>query len=355
MKKNIVYIFTTLPIKPVHVRLEKNLNILQEKFNVKIYSTTYINNQKIRINYLFLNFFFINRIIEFKKHLKQADIIYIQTLYLLPLAIFAKIRKKKVIYETLDNDIHLRFYLLTLQKPFVKYFKWIIISFMRILEKILICIFVDEIIINSKALQKYFKCKSNLLFYTSPFENIGVNNNYKNTSALLYLGYVSEEKGLKEMFELSNNLRLKLFIIGNIKDKKYLKKIENNKDIIYYGMLSSNEMLDKMKILLANYFLFGISIIHSIHYSYATQEANKDIDFLSLGVPIIGNNRVPTAEKIDAGCGIYYQEIDKIKKVIKDNYKKKIMAKNSYNYYNKYYNSNLYKNKFEKIINNLKN
>lgn len=354
MKKKQIYIFTTLHEKPMHNRLETNLNLLKESFDVKIYSTSYENNQRVKINYLSLNFFLINRIFEFKKHLKFADIVYIQTLYLLPLAIFAKLKRKKVIYETLDNDVHLKFYGLTLQRPFIKKIKWIIIPFMSVFEKFLSTLFTDKIITNSKALQKYFNNKSELLLYTSPLEKIVVKNNYKNTPALLYVGYVSKEKGLKEMLTLSNGLNLKLFIMGKLKDPIFLEDFKKNKNIIYFGQLSSEDMIKELKKLLAEYFLFGISIIHPIHYSYATQEANKDIDFLSLGIPIIGNERSPTAEKINAGCGIDYR-IEKIEEIVRDEHQKQAMSENSLNYYKQYYNSNLYKNKFEKIINSFIN
>jgi glycosyltransferase involved in cell wall biosynthesis len=47
-----------------------------------------------------------------------------------------------------------------------------------------------------------------------------------------------------------------------------------------------------------------LSVIHPENESYLLQEANKDIDYIALGIPFIGNDRPPTLEKIKRGVGV---------------------------------------------------
>ena len=350
ISKPIIHIFTSLPTNPMHVRLESNYKILKAKFEVKIFTTHDIDNKGKFLNLLFLNFFMINKILRFKKFISSADIIYIQTLYLLPLAIFAKIKGKKIIYETLDNHVHLKFYILTLSRPFIKWLKWFVIPMVSFIEKTLAFWFANTIIVNSKALQKYFRNKSQLLFYTSPLENLKLQNDSKNSPALIYLGMVSKEKGLFEMLELTDKLNIKLYVAGTLQSDSYMEEF-NKRNITYLGHLSSDNMKIEIKNLLEKHFLLGISIIHPVHYSYKTQEANKDIDFLALGIPIIGNDRIPTKEKIDANCGVLYNNHKNVTELIEHQKIKKQTSMNCINYYREWYCYKNYKIKLLNIFN----
>jgi len=70
-----------------------------------------------------------------------------------------------------------------------------------------------------------------------------------------------------------------------------------------------------LKQLMDDYFLFGFSLIKDANESYAVQNANKDIDYLALGIPIVGNHRKTTEELIEAGCGYFHEDVEKIRKL----------------------------------------
>lgn len=101
--------------------------------------------------------------------------------------------------------------------------------------------------------------------------------------------------------------------------------------------INHKELVQKLSDLTGRFFLAGISIIRPIHLSYATQEANKDIDYLSVGIPIIGNHRLPTEEKILSGCGIFQEDEIKLKQLISDKSFRKELTVNCVDYYNRHY------------------
>ena len=337
-------IFTKRPINPLHPRLLAIKSILEKKD----YKVNFIIDQRneksllARINWLSLWFFDFYGIAYLKKYLAQYDLVIITDLKYLPLVKIAKKRTCRVIYETLDNNVHLRFYQLRKRFNIFKKFKKSIITRMVWLEKKYAFKYCDKVIVNSKALYDYFDHKATMLYYYSPLESIKGKNDSDREPALLYLGDFSEEKGAEETLRLQDKYGLPLFIIGNIRSSNTVELLKNKSSVTYYSKMDVNSLMHLLKNILKEYYLLGVSLIKSLHYSYETQEANKDIDYLSLGIPIIGNHRLPTAEKIYAGCGAFSEDQNRIIRFISEPEFRKKISSNAIAFYQKYYRSQLF-------------
>lgn len=112
-------------------------------------------------------------------------------------------------------------------------------------------------------------------------------------------------------------------------------------------------MLDELEMLFNNYSLIGFSLIRDVHHSYATQEANKDIDYLAMGIPIIANYRLPTKEKIDAGCGVFIDDKKSVEKLLKNRDFYHNLSGNCIGYYSKLYAQNIFEKKLIEVIKNV--
>jgi glycosyltransferase involved in cell wall biosynthesis len=337
-------IFTSRSTTPMHPRLEA----FTEYFRMRgiDYDIIPLHNHFFfsRLNWLYLHFFDFWSVLRNMRKLRFYDIIFIQDLKYLPLARFAKLKKKKVIYEALDNNVYLREYNLEKRFPVFSHFRESIIrSYIR-REKNLALRYCDIIIVNSKALKEYFNNMAHILFYYSSFESIDIVNNGNNIPALLYLGTFSHEKGAGELIELQKKLDLDLFIYGTVSDHDLQKEVDGSKKIHHTERISHDKLWDELKNLLLKYFLFGASLINPVNYSYATQEANKDIDYLSLGIPLIGNHRKPTEEKILSGCGVFIEKEDDLQNLLSDENFRTTLS----NSCRKYYFMNYSKEKFLK-------
>ena len=106
-------IFTTNSVNKLHPRIELQLRLLKENN----YSVEIIRSKSKREGFLFeiLNLFFLKyfkcrAINNFKKRLIDFDIIHIYDLQLLPLSKAAYRLNKKVIYETLDDNVYLNYH-----------------------------------------------------------------------------------------------------------------------------------------------------------------------------------------------------------------------------------------------------
>jgi len=347
---------------PLHPRLKILEGVLNKHgYSIRKYNFNNNNNIINKMNIITLNYFDLVAIMKSVKYIikysNKSDTIYIQDLKYLPIALIAKALSKKVIYETLDNNAELHFYHLSKKYGLIKNFVFIkkVISS---IEKKIATKYCNYIIVNSKALLKYFRGgQVKLLYYCSPFENkfyININNE----TALLYLGGFWESKGADIMLNLVEKYKIKLFVFGDINYNEYdivnkLEYLSSKNKIVYNKRLPPSKLEKELKILLEKYKLIGLSIIKSVHESYATQEANKEIDYLAMGIPIIGNYRKPTKEKIDAGCGVFYDNDLDVKRLLKNkNFYNKISNK-CLKYYNKYYSKKLYERKLLKIIRNV--
>ncbi len=347
-----------MSLDPIHPRVEMILSFLKINNNIEVKNLT--KNSKInKINYITLGFFNLVAFFKSIKYIKNfsGEIVYITDLQYLPIAIIGKLYKKKVIYETLDNNVELYFYNLNKRFSFIKSFAFLK-SFFKYLEKKVSSIFVDRIIVNSKALKEYFlPLKSEIIFYASPFENKFKINYYLNNVAFLYLGLFNEAKGAKEILEFTYKYKIKTFIYGEVQLSEDLKrkfnKLKKEGLIFHKNRLSSFKLQEELEKLFKLYRLIGFSLIKDIHYSYATQEANKDIDYMAMGIPFIGNYRIPTKEKIEKGCGVFFDNLSDIERLFKDKGFYLEKSQQCLNNYEKNYSQTIFKNKLKKIIEEL--
>lgn len=355
INKKPIGVFTNRSLNPLHPRLySMKLGLEEMGFEVDfITNITKSNSLLSRINWLSLWFFDLYGILRLRKFIGRYDLVFVMDLRLLPLVKIARRRGCKVIYETLDNNVHLRFYQLSNRFSFFKLFKGPIISLMTKIEKHYAFKYCDNIIVNSKALKSYFEDRANLLYYYSPLEEIGKKNNPDQNPAFLYLGEFSKDKGAEEVLEIQKRYNLPLFIIGNIESNDVVNSIRNDDLISYYSRMDIISMQKLLIEISGKYFLIGTSLIKPVHYSYETQEANKEIDYMSMGIPFIGNHRLPTGEKIMDGCGVFSNDDDGIMGLINNPDVRRKMSDVAFSYYQKHYQSELYNMSLNKIVKEL--
>ncbi len=351
-----ILILTPYSMNPLHPRLEYIEKYLtRHGYIVNKYNLNSKNKFFKKLNFLSLGFFqisaFFKSISVIKKHAKEIEIVFIQDLQYLHISIVAKIFKKKVIYETLDNNVSLKFYYLSNKLNFLCKLAFIKAAFSNI-EKFFSKFFCDAIIVNSNALVDYFApIKTNLIFYTSPFE-INLKKICNNKIAFLYLGAFTKDKGADEILSFIKKYNYNIFIYGDASDV-LLKEIYKLSNAQFKSRMSSNMLYEELEQLLCKYKLLGFSLIHSVHYSYESQEANKDIDYLSMGIPIIANHRKPTADKIKSGCGVFIDDLCNVEKILTDNNFYQKLSINCTNYYKTHYSQEIFEKKLLRNIENI--
>lgn len=352
-----ILILTPYSFNPLHPRLEYvEKYLIKNGYEVKRYNLKCKNRVINKLNWLSLTFFqvpsFFKAIKYLWKHHKEAEIVYIQDLQYLPIAIIAKLFRKKVIYDTLDNNVELNFYHLSNRFTLFKKLSTIK-TIVAMIEKSIVKYFCDEVIVNSKALVKYFNSnKSNLIYYTSPFEKKFKRRESKSEIAFLYLGAFSIDKGAEEILDFVEKYSYRLYVFGDTSEE-ILKEIDNSPNTFFNCRISSKVLFKELDTLLKQYSFIGFSMIHDVHYSYATQEANKDIDYLAMGIPIIANHRKPTKEKIEAGCGTFIEDKNNIEKLLNSSGFYQEISDNCRDYYDKYYAQNIFEKTLLEVVGNV--
>ena len=348
-----IMIFTSLTMMPPHPRIVMEKDILSNHFQkVEIICAPYVKNKVSFIfkvlNYLTLSFFRWDLIFLYKKQFNNFDVGIIYDLALLPLALFIKKKDKFLVYETIDDNVHLTMYNLAKMSSFFKILKGPIIFLFSKIENILIEYFYYGLIVNSRYLFKLFKVskKKIINYYASPFENIRLHGIGKKEVALLYLGIFSEEKGALEILELRKKMEVPLLIFGEVK----LEGLVENDLIFLFPRIGIEDLKIKLIEFSKIYKFLGLSLIKSINVSYANQIANKDIDYMCLGIPLIGNCRNTTRELIEAECGVFVDQFDQILLLTKDDKYYDKISSNCCNFYFQNFRHELFKNNLLKFI-----
>lgn len=302
-----IQFFTAFKKTPIHPRLEMQLAWLKtQQIDTRVHFDVSIKKSTYLLNYFCFKLFRFELINAYKRQIESAtQVIHIYDLKLLPLAIYAKKKGKKVVYETLDDNVFLHFYELEKQLKLFKLINKPLIWFFVNLEKRLIRTYCDATIVNSPNLLKLSSEDIWLLPYASPFEQAVIQpfDSTKET-VFMYVGKLNQTKGARDYRSLMEEFGLKLHFFGEAKDSYSKEWIEKDDNIVSYGNVNSSDLLIGIQKLSQMYNVIGLSIIHPLNKSYALQEANKDIDYMCLGIPFIGNDRKPTYEKIKAGAGV---------------------------------------------------
>jgi hypothetical protein len=330
-----ILIITPYHMNPPAPRIIKEIEILEKNnINVKLLHSLQEQN-------------FITRNFYLKKQIKKLNINSYDRILIFDLLtlifLYKLLPKEKIIYEVLDSFPEYYCYKICKRNKFLYDFCKNILNKMEQFY----CAKVNNIIVNSYILSKRLKqYNKNTYFipYTSSFENLEVKNNPNNPEAFIYIGLFSKEKGAKDIIEFAKKYSSKkIFIIGDIKYKFDTNKFQN---VFIYKRMNINDLTKKLKELIKQYFLFGFSLITTENESYAIQEANKDIDYLSLNIPIIGNKRLATYEKIKKGAGILINNFD-----LNISYEQKVdFIKNCQNIYNKFYSNEIFEERIIEVV-----
>lgn len=350
-----VGIFTTNSVEKVHPRIQMQLEFLQRKgFTVDIIRATTRREAfffELR-NWFSLKYFKWGFISQNTVKIKQYDVVHIYDFQLLPLAKKAKKEGKKVIYETLDDMVHLHFDAVKKKVPFLKVFQNIVISRMAKYERKVGDLFCDAVIVNSGNLLSNFS-EAELIYYASPLEGVHVRAfDQSKETAFVYLGKLTESKGVNTYLNLIESLNVKMLFLGKAYDSAS-RRLVDHRNVVNLGNMDVTALRFELDKLLEQYNLIGLSIIIPENKSYALQEANKDIDYLAMGMPFIGNTRVPTYEKIKLGAGVVYSDTESLKKMLKNESDKYSNCSKACDklYYN--YNSSKFEEKLLQVYKNL--
>ncbi len=170
--------------------------------------------------------------------------------------------------------------------------------------------------------------------------------NIKN-SYFLYIGRLDENKGVPQLFDYflrlveGQEIDMDLVLIGKEKIK-----IPNHKKIIHLGFLPNKDKFDALK---GAEFLIIPSQYESL--SMVSLEA------WAIGKPVVANGKteVLKGQCIRSNAGLWYENYDEFKEVIKllDNnkYLVKELGRNGIDFFHKNYSWDVIKEKYKRIIN----
>lgn len=267
---------------------------------------------------------------------------------------------EKIIAEIIDDFPSYYIYKITKKIAYLRKFKNLFINILDKFELQVYKNFCKALIVNSKFLyRKYASIFSDekifYIPYTSPFEKININKPNRKKIGLLYLGHFSYEKGADEILKFFHRLKkffprkdIKLYIFGNI-----CYSIPSRKDIIIFPRLYARDLIKILNNIKKERFLLGLSFIKPLFRSYAYQDANKDIDYLAMGIPIVGNYREPTKKIIKEGGGVFFKNISLIKRLISSISLQNMYIKQAQNIYRRNYSSAYIKNMYKTLLERL--
>jgi hypothetical protein len=312
-------VFTCFNEHPIHPRLEMQMKWWDEQ---KIDYKVYFQQPEKGLVFKIMNRFSLKTVrwdlvSYFKKEITSNDTVLIYDFKLLPLVKFSFKKGVKIYYETLDDNPYL--YQSEFEKKSVlfKLLRKIILPYLINKEKKALNSKVNKVIVNSPNLLKLKDKNCFLLPYSSPFESIKTSSYDPNKEVcFLYIGKLTLSKGSLEYLQLADKYHLPFVFIGEARDDYSKKWVNSNEKVQYFGHLNSSQLKEKIIELDLKYNLIGLSIIWPNNFSYALQEANKDIDYLCLQIPFVGNERKPTFEKIEAGAGVLYTDDETISNLI---------------------------------------
>ena len=351
-----VVIFTMQPAVAIPPRIRMERQILEAAgHEVEICGAPY-PKQKMPaffklFYYLTLSYFRWDLIHLYKAKTIKGDVAIVYDLSLLPLLKNLRKSYHRIIYETLDNNVALTFFHLEQRFVWLHPFSDLIKNIVGNLEKKYIRKYADHLIVNSQYLDEILGSlvPTSVNIYASPFEQYSLSKpiSMGQNPAFLYLGIFSEDKGADTVLELQKQYELPLYIFG---DKKFA--VPDRPLVTWMDRMPLEQLYEELQIIFKAHRLIGISLIKSSNESYANQEANKEADYLSLGIPFIGNQRRTTEEKILAGCGCFIHESDKIKLLIEDSNYYTTTSENA----KRYYQANLSAERFsQQLLNAIQN
>lgn len=322
--KREIAIFSKGNAHPLHPRIALEIDVLEANgYEVKLF-TPQENKLTLKarlLNILSLSLFKWELIFEFSKQLNHFETVIVYDTQLLPLGRFKGWKNKQLIFETLDDNVELVTYHIFSKFPGLKMLESSCRNYLKKKENYYLKNYFNNTIVNSKRLRDIFENHGAVLnYYSSPFEKNEIKKcEIDFNPALLYLGKISRDKGLKSMLELAKQHQIKLFLFGDL-DKEEAEDLKQEitayEGVHQINKLSIKELLTQITTLAESHHLIGLSLIKPVHISYQFQDANKDIDYLALNIPFIGNSRPTTKQIIDDGCGALIEHSNEVKLLI---------------------------------------
>lgn len=306
-------LLTDYPLVPLHTRTEAVRRCLERLG----FAVTLRRRRPSRLDRLTLGAFAVAEPLRLALQRRQFDLLMIQGSPLIGAVAVGRLSSEITIFETLDH--------------WPSYFcagagrRWAarisgLDSIMGAAERAVAGRAADAVVVNSPALQRYFAGRAFLIPYSSPLEGLVETPGRRGRPlGLLYLGVFSRDKGALEMLALAERLDLPLWIYGEVLEPEVRGALRRRGDAVSIRpRLASGALRAELALLLADRALVGVSLIRAVHHSYASQEANKEIDYLALGLPLIGNHRRPTAEKVQAGAGVFVDDPTLLTRLVAD-------------------------------------
>lgn len=319
---SIVGIFASNSVDKIHPRIQMQIEMLEESgYEVRLFRTTTRRDSffwEIR-NWFALKYFKHGAIHRFRRNLAEVDCVHVYDLQLLPLLKYAKQQNKRTVYETLDDNVYLHFHALERIVPAFRIVKKAVTRRLARFELQYAKHYADHVLVNSPNLmEKFEKDQAIYLPYASPLEpSLMAMYDASKPVAFVYLGKLTASKGAAEYLELVQRFDKELFVFGKVFDQ-LAKTLVADPRVHEIGNFNALELRAELQQLAGQYNLIGLSIIHPENESYRLQEANKDIDYIALGIPIIGNDRLPTYQKIQHGAGCLYGDDAAINHLIRN-------------------------------------
>ncbi len=238
----------------------------------------------------------------------DADIYHVHDPELLPYAVKLKKRGKKVIFDS-HEDIP--------RQILAK--EWLPDVFRNIVSKLVesyqkkVSLELDCVITATPYIENIFReygAKANVVHNYPILDDINVDNSdyYVRKDILCYAGGLTEQRGIRELISVSDDLDIELHLAGDISFdyKEELTKQLKCKKVIFDGILNRQQICDlyrKSKI--------GMALLHPTP-NHVNALAIKLFEYMAAGLPIICSD-FPLWKKIveDNGCGICVNPFDK--------------------------------------------
>ncbi|HNT70833.1 MAG TPA: glycosyltransferase family 4 protein [Bacteroidales bacterium] len=272
----------------------------------------------------------------------DADIYHFHDPELIPIGLKLLKKDKKVIY-----DVHEDVPKQLLSKPYLNKFILKIISnaFKKYENKYAkkftaIITVVPEI---TNRLRQFNDKTVEIRNYPKLNEFAKINVQWKDReNAMVYIGSISEIRGIYEMMQVAYKANIKLHLAGNFSTPALESDLQNHKEwqqVIYHGVISRDnvvELLSKVKI--------GLLLLHPVP-NHLIGLNTKIFEYLAAGLPIIASDMPHYKEIIEVNnCGFCINPFDidaiveKVKFLIDNDQIAEEMSLNGRNAIDKYYN-----------------
>lgn len=223
----------------------------------------------------------------FKKTLKiKADVYHFHDPEFIPYGFLLKLLGKKVIMDAHENystQIKARNYINNWQKKFF-------INLILIFESIFIKHFNYVCCATPNIREHFSKYNNNceeILNYPL-LEELSSKPQNKQRKNFIYIGGVTQERGIRQMISAFENIDAKLHIIGPFVDEGFFEEISQSSiwknSVIYHGLLPRKQSLDLLNQALGGFILFEPNEHH------INSVPNKLFEYMSAGVAVIASN-----------------------------------------------------------------